>query len=146
MSIHSYVKISVHVIWGTHERERVLQPKLRSQLFDHLKAKLLELGLKSERLNIQPEHVHLLMELPADKKIADIVKQLKGESSNWINDNNLITGKFRWSRGYAVLSVSASQINTVKQYIIGQDQHHHRQTFIEEYKEFLVKNGLEYRE
>jgi len=146
MSIHSHIKIILHVIWGTHERTRILHAELRPKLFEHLKSSILRMKIKSERLNVQPEHIHLLMELPADCAIAEIVKQLKGESSNWINENNLIVGKFRWARGYAALSVSVSQMEKVKQYIKNQDRHHHRQTFDEEYREFLTKYGIEYKE
>ena len=145
MSVHSHIKIILHVIWGTHERARILHSELRSKLFEHLKSSISKMKIKSERLNIQPEHLHLLMELPADRAIADIVKQLKGESSNWINENNLIAGKFRWARGYAALSVSVSQMEKVRQYIINQDQHHHRRTFAEEYCVFLDKYGIEYK-
>lgn len=144
MSTHSYVKNYLHVIWCTYERQRLLYTDLRLLLFDHLKMKLSEIGVNSERINIQPEHVHLLIELPSDKCIADVVRQLKGESSNWINDNNLIRDKFRWSRGFAAFSISASQLDRVKHYISNQEEHHRSRSFIDEYMEFVEKYGFTY--
>jgi len=105
-----------------------------------------ELSIHSERLNIQPEHVHILIILPADKTLAEIVKRFKGESSRWINENNLIQGRFRWQRGYGGFSVSASQLDKVKKYIENQDEHHRTKTFTEEYNEWLKQYKIEQTE
>ena len=94
-------------------------------------------------MNIQPDHVHMLLSLPSDKTIAKIAKDLKGESSNWINENKFIPGKFRWQRGYGAFSVSVSQLEIVKQYINNQDKHHRKKSFQEEYDEWCVKYGIE---
>jgi REP element-mobilizing transposase RayT len=72
--------------------------------------------------------------LPADIPITHVAKALKGETSNWINNNNFIPGKFRWQRGYGAFSVSASQLNIVEEYIKNQNEHHKRKTFKEEYR------------
>jgi len=135
MSLHSYVKLYVHLIWTTHNRKRILKTNLRIALFKHYIERSKELNIVFKKMNIQPEHVHILLSLPSDKTIAKIAKDLKGESSNWINENKFISGKFRWQRGYGAFSVSASQIEIVKQYIKNQDEHHKRKSFQEEYDE-----------
>ena len=86
-----------------------------------------------EKINIQPEHIHILLGLPANKSIAQVAKELKGESSNRINDNNIIAGKFRWQRRYGAFSVSASQLEAMKRYIKNQNEHHRKKSFKEEY-------------
>ena len=139
---HSFVKNWVHLIWTTKKRERVLHPNLRLALFNHFIEKSLKNEILLEKMNVQPEHIHLLFNLPANKKLQDIVKQLKGESSRWINENGLIPGRFQWQRGYGAFSVSASQMETVKNYIHNQDEHHKRRTFTEEYDVFLEKYGF----
>lgn len=140
--MHSYIRIWVHIVWSTYKRERILHKELRPKLFRHLVDYANELSITTERMNIQPEHVHSLIALPTDKTLASIVKRLKGESTRWINQQRLIGGKFRWQRGYGAFSVSASQLKVVKHYIESQDNHHKRRTFHDEYEEWIRKYGI----
>lgn len=94
-------------------------------------------------MNVQPEHLHLLINLPANRTISEIAKNLKGESSFWINNNGFVSGKFRWQRGYGAYSVSASHLKRVEYYIIMQDKHHNRKSYAEEYEEWIKQYGLE---
>ena len=142
MAIHSKVRIYVHLIWGTYKHQRILNQDLRLKIFQHLVERATELKIVINKMNIQPEHVHMGIELPADQSIAEVAKNLKGECSNWINDNDFLRGKFRWQRGYGAFSVSASQLEKVKSYIENQDEHHKRKTFQEEYKEWAKKYGI----
>lgn len=93
-------------------------------------------------MHIQPEHLHLLFQLPSDKTLSEISKNLKGESSHWINQQDFFRGKFRWQRGYGAYSVSESLVDMVKRYVENQEEHHKRKTFAEEYKEWAVKYGV----
>jgi putative transposase len=142
MARHSHVKVWVHAIWGTYRHERIIHKGLRVQLFDHIVGEAKEMGLHIEKMNIQPEHVHVLFSLPADKTIAGIIKSIKGESSRWINESKLINNTFSWQRGYGAFSVSASQLETVKNYIKNQDAHHQKKTFTQEYEEWARKYGV----
>ncbi|MDO9547388.1 MAG: IS200/IS605 family transposase [Candidatus Marinimicrobia bacterium] len=142
MALHSHVKIWIHLIWGTHNHERILLSEFRKQLFAHLIEQFVELNIEIEKMHIQPEHIHILSILPADKSVAEIAKSAKGESSRWINENGLVQGKFRWQRGYGAFSVSASQLEIVKKYIKNQETHHKRQTFQEEYEEWARQYGV----
>jgi len=140
---HSFVKNWIHLIWTTKNRERNLHVDLRVALFNHLVEKAEELNILIEKINVQPEHIHLLFNLPSDKKLKDMVKQLKGESSRWINENGLVQDRFQWQRGYGAFSVSASQIETVRNYIHNQDEHHRRRTSTEEYDMLIKKFGFD---
>ena len=142
MALHSKVRIYIHMIWATYNHERILNRNLRIKIFEHLKSSAEELNITINKMNIQPEHVHILLQLPSDKSIAQVAKNLKGECSNWINANDLIQGKFRWQRGYGAYSVSASQIVRVENYIKNQDEHHKRKSFQEEYQEWAKKYGV----
>jgi putative transposase len=133
MALHSHVKIYVHLIWGTHRHNRLLTSQMGVVLFKHLVVQSRALNIVFEKINIPPEHIHILLGLPANKSIAQVAKELKGESSNWINDNNIIAGKFRWQRGYGAFSVSASQLEVMKRYIENQNEHHRKKSFKEEY-------------
>lgn len=87
--------------------------------------------------------MHLLVRLRPSQSPADVANLLKGESSNWINKNDFIRGKFSWQNGYGVFSVSESQLGKIHNYINKQEEHHKRKSFSEEITEFLNKYELE---
>jgi REP element-mobilizing transposase RayT len=93
-----------------------------------------------------PEHVHTLIDLPTSKSIEEVVKLLKGSSSHWINENRLLRGRFSWGRGYGAFSVSHSHVDRVAAYIAGQENHHRKKTFSQEFEVFVRKYGLEWRD
>ena len=74
--------------------------------------------------------------------IQEIFKNIKGESSHWINSQNIIKDKFAWQVGYGAFSVSESKVKTVEEYIRNQKEHHKKQTFVDEYNAFVKKYGL----
>lgn len=90
-----------------------------------------------------PDHLHCLFLLSPQKSIAEVIKQIKGSGSHFINQNNLIPEKFAWQTGYAAYSVSESAVDRVFQYIKNQKQHHQKKSFQQEYDEFLKLYGLE---
>ena len=92
-------------------------------------------------MNVQPEHVHLLVNLSRSCAIEDVAKSLKGESSHWISHNNIIPGKFSWQTGYGAFSVGYKHFENVIAYINNQDKHHERVAFLIEYETLLHKYG-----
>ena len=139
--LHTHSRIWVHLIWATKNRERILHKEQGIKLFNFLITKGKELEIPFEKLNIQPEHVHGLIDIPTDKTVADFMKMVKGSSSNMLN-RNVFQSKFRWQRGYGAYSVSASQIDVVKNYIANQSAHHKKNTFADEYDAWIREYGL----
>ena len=112
------------------------------RIHNHLLEKAKSLNLPFEKLHIQPELIHALINLPANKNLSKFIQNIKGESSNWINTNNLMKGHFSWQRGYGAFSVSASQYDIVKNYIENQKEHHRKVSFQEEYQAWQEKYGV----
>ena len=112
------------------------------RIHNHLLKKAKALNLPFDKLHIQPEHIHALINLPANKKLSKFTQNIKGESSNWINSKNLMKGHFSWQRGYGAFSVSASQYDIVKKYIGKQKEHHRKVSFKEEYQVWQEKYGV----
>ncbi len=139
---HSHTRIWVHIIWATKNRERILFKEPGKQLYDFLMNKSKTLNIEFEQLNIQPEHVHALIDLPTNILLCDFMQSIKGSSSHWINENKILKAKFSWQRGYGAYSVSASQLQKVKNYIKNQTEYHKRKTFIEEYNEWKEEYGI----
>jgi putative transposase len=91
------------------------------------------------------DHVHALVDLPTDLTIEKMMQLFKGGSSHWINERDLLSGKFAWGRGYGVFSVSHSGVDEVAKYIAGQDEHHRKRSFSDELKLFVERYGLKWR-
>ena len=137
-----YVRIWIHVIWGTKRREKIITQSLKPQLMKHIQenARLKEIHI--DFMNMVQDHVHLLISLRPSQSISKVVQLLKGESSHWVNQNHLVHGKFEWQDDYIALSVSESQVNRVRDYIRDQEAHHRKKTFSEEYEQFLLRLGF----
>jgi len=138
---HSYTKLYVHTIWGTKNRVNYFTKEIRDIIKNHILNYAKENNIHILSINVQSDHLHLLLSLRSDQKIDDIVKRLKGESSHWINAENIIKPKFSWQRGYGAFSISSSHLEAVKNYIKNQDEHHKKVSFIDEYKKILTKYG-----
>ncbi len=100
------------------------------------------MGCPVRIINGMPDHIHCLFLLNPQKSIAEVIKQIKGSSSHFINQNNLISEKFSWQTGYASYSVSESVVDKVFQYIKNQKSHHQKKTFEQEYEGFIKLYGL----
>lgn len=140
--LHSFVRNYLHITWAVKDRLRIIRAKTKVELKDFIIEKSKENECPVLALNIQPEHLHLLIDLPSNQCLSDIVQSLKGSSSHWLNEQKLVQGKFSWQRGYGAFSVSASQLDVVKNYIRNQDEHHGRKSFEEEYNEWKRYYGF----
>jgi REP element-mobilizing transposase RayT len=139
---HSLNKIWIHAIWATKFRAKLIHPNIEEQVFTYLKQQLQDLGCTVRIVNGMPDHVHSLFLLNRQKSIAEVIKQIKGSTSHFINQNNLISEKFAWQTGYAAFSVSESGADKVYAYIRNQKIHHKTKTSEQEYEEFLKLHGL----
>ena len=139
---HSYNKIWVHVIFSTKDRLPLISSPVEKQIYDHMREQLIEQGCRVRIINGIPDHVHLLYLQNSKKSVADIIKQVKGNTSHWINGQDMMKEKFAWQTGYAAYSISESQLEKVFQYIKNQKEYHTKKTFIQEYNEFILAHGL----
>lgn len=140
---HSFIKIWIHAIWATKERLPLIKQNVETSVFDQMRKQFVESGCPVRIINGMPDHVHCLFLLNPQKSIAEVIKQVKGSSSHWVNEQNIILEKFAWQTGYAAYSVSESQLEKVFQYIKNQKAHHAKTTFQMEYDEFIKLHGLE---
>lgn len=137
----SYVKIWVHAVWGTKNREQVLKPDILKKMCSHISGNAKEHGIYIDRINGHDDHIHVLMTLKPDLGISKQIQLIKGESANWANKIQLTKDRFYWADKYFASSVSNNKIDFVRKYIDYQQEHHKKQTFSEEYKSFLNSLG-----
>lgn len=139
---HSFNKIWIHAIWSTKERLSLIHPTVETKIHQFIAQQLREQGCPVRIINGMPDHIHCLFLLSPQKSIAEVIKQIKGSSSHFVNQNNLIAEKFAWQTGYAAYSVSESIVDKVFQYIQNQKQHHAKKTFQQEYDDFIKLYNL----
>lgn len=140
----SFVKIWIHSVWGTKNREPLLTKNIRSELFRHIKDNAEKKDIYLDFINGHFDHVHCLLALNADTSVSKTIQLLKGESSFWINGSKLINTKFEWADEYFAVSVSESMIDKVRDYIKNQEEHHKKITFNDEYNDFLKKYSFKF--
>ena len=135
----SYLKIWIHIVFSTKNREPYLTKEIRQKVRQHIIQNCKEKDIFILAVNGYTDHLHCLVSLGKEQSIAKIAQLIKGESSFWINKNNLCSGKFAWQDDYFAVSVSESQVEIVKTYIQNQEEHHTKTSFSKEVEEFMKK-------
>ncbi|MBA4311171.1 MAG: transposase [Chlorobiaceae bacterium] len=138
----SYVRVWVHAVWGTKDREHLLTREVRQTVMDHICKNAKDKQIYIDRLNGYADHLHCLFGLNADTTIAKTMQLIKGESAYWINKEKVIPVRFEWADEYYAISVSESSLDSVRTYIDNQEEHHRKKTYAEEVSEFLVKYNM----
>jgi len=139
----SCVKIWIHAVWGTKQRQPMLQSEcVRDLLIRHIIETSCIKGFQVQVLNGISDHLHALIRLKSSQKLDKIMQHIKGESAHWMNQHQLLNDKFQWSHRYYAASVSESHVSRVERYITNQVQHHRVKTWQEEYEEFMEKYGF----
>jgi REP element-mobilizing transposase RayT len=142
----TYSQIYSQIVFAVRGRENLISRDWKDDLYKYMSGIITNKGQKSIIVNGTSDHIHIFVGLRPSMAISDLVRDVKNNSSNFINGNKLVKGKFSWQEGYGAFSYAHSQIEQVYKYILNQEQHHHRKTFKEEYVDFLQEFGIEYNE
>jgi putative transposase len=138
-----YLKVYIHFVWSTKNREPFLDSsELRRRVWDHIKENAKGKDIFIDTINGYQDHCHCLISLGSDQSMSKIMQLIKGESSFWINKNNLCKKKFEWQDEYFAVSVSESVVDKVRVYIKNQEEHHQTISFQHEYDQFIEKFGM----
>ena len=137
-----YIKVYVHFVWTTKEREPLLKKEIRETIFSHIRENARAKGIFIDFIGGYLDHVHCLISLNTDQPISQTIQLIKGESSFWINKQKLIKGKFEWQREYYGISVNIRNLHRVREYIRNQEAHHSKFSFQREYEEFKKYIGF----
>ena len=137
----SYVRIWIHAVWGTKDREPVLEDGIRTKIEQHIVNNARSKGIFIDTIGGYLEHLHCMMLLKTDLSISGQMQLIKGESSHWINKLGMIKSHFGWADEYFASSVSEANLDKVRLYIRYQEKHHRKITFLEEYNELLKQFG-----
>ena len=138
-----WIKVWLHFVWSTKDRFPYLKDGVRTRVFEHIRENARNKKIHIDFLNGYLEHVHCLISLGSDQTLENLMKLIKGESSFWINKNQLTSTKFGWQDEYFVASVSESNLESVRRYIARQEQHHSKVPFDREFDEMLLRAGFQ---
>ena len=142
----TFSQIYIQYVFAVNGRQNLLQKSWRDEVFKYISGIIKSKNQKPIIVNGVANHIHVFVGLKPSMAPSDLVRDIKNNSTNFINDNKFLRNKFSWQEGYGVFSYSHSQIDDVYQYILNQENHHKKRTFREEYLEFLQKFDVEYDE
>ena len=141
----SFTQLTYHIVFATKYRRRTIRDDTRERLYEYIggtlrakKGSLIEIGGVAD-------HVHILARLSPSLAVADVVRDVKANSSKWMNEQTETKSPFEWQKGYGAFTVSYSNVQAVRTYIRNQEEHHRTKTFQEEYIEFLKRHNIEFR-
>jgi putative transposase len=143
---NTYTQIHLQVVFTVQNRECVIGSRWKNELYRYITGIIQNNGHKVLAINGMPDHIHILFGMRPTQSLSNLMQDIKGDSSKWINQKGVIKGHFSWQEGYGGFSYSKSHLDTVIDYIKNQEEHHHKKTFIEEYHEFLQKFEIDYDE
>jgi REP element-mobilizing transposase RayT len=138
---HTYTSLLVHVVFSTKDRQPFIDDVLAGRLHAYLGGIAAGLECKALAVGGVDDHVHLLVSYPAKVAVADLLRELKANSSKWVHDEFPGKRAFAWQPGYAAFSVSRSVSDAIIEYIQNQRAHHARRTFREELAILIEKHG-----
>lgn len=143
---NTYSQVYLQFIFAVKGRHNLISPAHNDELQKYITGIVQNRKQKMLAINNVPDHLHMLVGFGSTMSMGDFMEEVKAISSKFINEKGWMSGTFEWQRGYGVFSYSRSQIDSVIKYILKQQEHHKRQTFKEEYLEFLKKFEIEYDE
>jgi len=143
---NTYTQIYLQFVFAVQNRISLIQKEWKDELYKYITGIVQNNKHKLIAINGMPNHLHIFVGYKPHQLVPDLLKDIKGSSSGWINNKKLVKGKFQWQEGYGAFSYSRSQIDIVAKYIHNQEEHHRRKSFHEEYLEFLKQFNVSFDE
>ena len=144
---NTYSQIYIQLVFATKGRENKIRCEVRDEIEKYITGIFTNKGQKIIAIYLNPDHIHIFFSYKNLKiAIPDLVKVVKTESTNFINEKKMVQGKFFWQEGYGAFSYAKSQKDVVTDYILNQEEHHKKRSFREEYLDVLNKFEIEFRE
>lgn len=141
---NTYTQIHIQVVFSVQDRNCLIKKSFKDNLYNYISGIIQNYGHKVLAINGMPDHIHIFFGMRPTQSLSELMQNVKGSSSKWINQKRYIPGQFSWQEGYGGFSYSKSQVKNVIDYIKSQEVHHQSKTFTEEYFEFLEKFDVPY--
>lgn len=143
---NTFSQIYIQTVFAVSERQSLITPAFKEELYKYITGIVRNQGQKLISINGMPDHVHILIGLKPAMALADLVQEIKADSTNFINKRKFVHGRFSWQEGYGAFSYGHSQLDTIIRYIQNQEKHHQRRTFKNEYLTLLRKFDIAFED
>lgn len=143
---NTYSQIYIQIVFAVQGRQNLIAPEHREELHKYITGIVERLGQKMLAIFVMPDHGHILIGMKPSMSISDLVRDIKAGSSNFINEQKWVRGRFNWQEGFGAFSYSRSQIPTVSRYIFEQESRHKNGSFKSEYTSLLRRFEVEYKD
>jgi putative transposase len=143
---NTYIQIHIQFVFAVKFRKALIEDSYKQELYQYITGIVQSYGHKMLAINGVADHIHIFIGMRPTQSISDLMQDIKGNSSKWVNDKKFLKVKFEWQGGYGAFSYSKSHVQNVINYVKNQEKHHSKQTFRDEYIEFLKKFDIEYDE
>jgi len=143
---NTYTQIHIQAVFSVQNRQCIISDSWKNELYKYITGIIKNNNHKLLAINGMSDHIHILFGLRPSQSISDLMQDIKGNSSKWINEQKFIKGKFSWQEGYGAFSYRKSEISQIINYIKNQQEHHRRKSFTKEYLELLQEFHIDYDE
>lgn len=143
---NTYTQIYIQYVFGVKYRACLIDKKWSNELYKYMTGTITNKGHKVLSIGGVADHIHILVSMSPVQAPSALMADVKRSSSLWINENHLTVQKFSWQEGFGAFSYKKSQIHSIANYIENQEIHHQKQTFTEEYIEYLKQFEIDYDE
>ena len=141
---NTYTQIYIHIVFAVRYRNALISSSWKERLHRYITGIIQNQGHKLIAINTMPDHAHIFIGMKPDAALSDLIRDIKRDSTNFVNNEIRACGKFRWQEGFGAFSHSHSQIDPVVKYILNQEEHHRSKTFREEYEAMLREFAIDY--
>ncbi len=143
---NTYTQIYIQIVFSVKGRQNLIQNHWKDELYKYICGIVNGKEQKVYAIGGVGDHIHLLVSIKPDIALSELIRDIKANSTKWINQKGFINGKFQWQAGFGAFSYAQSQLESVVAYINNQEQHHRKYTFREEYVDLLQKFNIGYDE
>ena len=142
----TYTQVHIHAVFAVKNRQSLILTSWKENLYKYIVTIIQNHCHKVLAIGGTADHIHILFGLRPSQSLSDLMREVKGGSSKWINEHRLSNGWFSWQEGYGAFSVSPSLMDRTTRYIFGQAEHHKTKTYHDEYCDTLKAYGIKYDE
>ncbi len=141
---NTYTQLHVQFVFAVQNRVSLIHPRWKDELYKYITGIIQNHNHKMLAIGGTRDHIHILIGMRPTQSISELLQDVKGSSSKWINENRLTVGRFSWQEGFGAFSYRQKDVPTIVSYILNQEVHHAKKSFVDEYKMLLQEFGIEH--
>ena len=143
---NTYTQLYFHIVFAVKGRNNYISEQCKDELYKYISGIIANKDQKLMIVNGVPNHIHLLIGTKPNCNLSDLIRDIKANSSKWMNEKKFTNFHFEWQTGFGAFTVSQSVVSNVIEYIKNQEEHHRKKTFKEEYVEFLKAYQIDFKD